>query len=303
MNRIDLRRVDLNLLPVFEVLMEECHVSRAAERLGKTQSAVSHALDRLREQLCDPLLVRVGGAMRPSPFALELVAELRPILQHVQRILSPKVSFEPAISERTFRIVLPDFWSDAVAQFLALAGRIAPAILLEWLAPRETGLIDLAAGQVDLVVAPSQLAHPEGVQSLPLGALLWKSFVRAGHPAIGHWSQRTWLAYPHIVVAVGDRLQSPVQSARGLPDTRRRIGARVPNFGAVAPLLAQTDMIATLPVMAIGQSAAHYGLVALQPPIDVPPIAHSLYWSSQQANEPAVKWLRETIRPFLAIRG
>jgi DNA-binding transcriptional LysR family regulator len=301
MNKIDLRHVDLNLLPVFTVLMEECHVSRAAERLGRTQSAVSHALERLREQLGDPLLVRVGGAMRPSPFALELIGELRPLLQHVQRILAPREAFEPATSERTFRVVLPDFWSDAVARFLALAGHIAPAISLEWLAPRETSLVDLAAGQVDLVVAPSQLAHPEGVHSEPLGALVWQSFVRSGHPAIGHWSRKAWLTYPHIVVAVGDRLQSPVQSAHGLPRAKRRVGARVPNFSAVAPLLARTDMIATLPTMAVGQSAVHHELVALQPPIEIPPIAHSLYWSSQQANEPSLRWLRETLLPLLAI--
>jgi DNA-binding transcriptional LysR family regulator len=301
MNRIDLRHIDLNLLPVFTVLMEECHVSRAAERLGRTQSAVSHALERLREQLGDPILVRIGGAMRPSPFARELIDELRPLLQHVQRILSPREAFEPATSERTFRVVLPDFWGDSVARFLALAGRIAPAISLEWLAPRETSLIDLAAGQVDLVVAPSQLAHPEGVQATPLGALVWQSFIRTDHPAIRHWSRTTWLAYPHIVVAVGDRMQSPVQTARGLPDTGRRIGARVPNFGAVAPLLAQTDMIATLPTMAMGQSAVHYGLIALAPPVDIAPIAHSLFWGSQQANEPALRWLRETLLPFLAI--
>jgi len=67
MNKIDLRRVDLNLLPVFEVLVEERHVSRAAERLGRTQSAVSHALERLRVQLGDPLLVRMGGVMVPTP--------------------------------------------------------------------------------------------------------------------------------------------------------------------------------------------------------------------------------------------
>jgi len=109
------------------------------------------------------------------------------------------------------------------------------------------------------------------------------------------------MAYPHIVVSVGDRLQSPVQSARGLGDTGRRIGARVPNFSAVAPLLARTDMIATLPTLAVGQSAVHYGLVALTPPIDIAPIAHSLYWGSQQANEPALRWLRETLLPFLAI--
>ena len=72
MNKIDLTRVDLNLLTIFEVLMEERQVSRAAERLGRTQPALSHALARLRQQLGDPLLIRVGGTMKPSPLALVL---------------------------------------------------------------------------------------------------------------------------------------------------------------------------------------------------------------------------------------
>ena len=78
MNKIDLRRIDLNLLLLFDVLMQVGSVSKAADQLGRTQSAVSHALGRLREQLGDPLLVKVGGRMQPSPYAMELVQEVRP---------------------------------------------------------------------------------------------------------------------------------------------------------------------------------------------------------------------------------
>lgn len=85
MNEIDLRRVDLNLLVVFDVLMEERSVTRAADRLGRTQSAISHALGRLREQLGDPLLVKSGMRMLPSPFAEHLVMEVRPILANMAR--------------------------------------------------------------------------------------------------------------------------------------------------------------------------------------------------------------------------
>jgi DNA-binding transcriptional LysR family regulator len=301
MHKIDLRRIDLNLLPVFDVLMEERHVSRAARRLGRTQSAVSHALDRLREQLGDPLLVRARGGMAPSPFALDLTAELKPILSNLERALAPPETFDPATSTRAFRIVLPDFWSGAVAGVLAQTARRAPGVSIEWLAPRDDSLIALAAGQVDLAVAPSRLAAVEGAHAAPLGALVWKSFVRRGHPALTRWGRRAWLAHPHIVVVGGDRLQWPVQAARPALSAERRIGARVPSFSAVAPLLAKTDMIATLPALAMGESIKHYGLVALRPPLEIEPIGHSLYWSAQRANEPALKWLRETMTPHLAI--
>lgn len=109
MNEIDLRRLDLNLLVVFEVLMAERSVTRAAARLGRTQSALSHALARLREQVGDPLLVKVGGRMSPSPFAEKLVEDVRPILRSIQRALVPPQAFDPATSTRTFRVAIPDF--------------------------------------------------------------------------------------------------------------------------------------------------------------------------------------------------
>src|SRR5437667_10994474 len=106
---IDLRRFDLNLLVVFEVLRRERSVPRAAERLGRTQSAVSHSLSRLRDQLGDPLLIKGGRRMEPTAFALEFVEQTRPILRSMQRVLSPRHAFEPATSRRVFRLAAPDF--------------------------------------------------------------------------------------------------------------------------------------------------------------------------------------------------
>src|SRR5512144_1109860 len=109
MHEIDLRSIDLNLLVVFEVLMSERSVTRAAERLGRTQSAVSHSLARLRRQLGDPLLLKGARRMEPTAFALELLEQARPILRSLQRVLSPRRTFQPRTSRRVFRLAAPDF--------------------------------------------------------------------------------------------------------------------------------------------------------------------------------------------------
>src|SRR5438046_10638230 len=109
MNEIDLRRFDLNLLVVLEILMAERSVTRAAERLGRTQSALSQSLSRLRDQLGDPLLIKGGKRMQPTVFAVEFMEQARPILRSIQRVLSPRHAFHPATSRRIFRFAAPDF--------------------------------------------------------------------------------------------------------------------------------------------------------------------------------------------------
>src|SRR5882724_11116515 len=126
MNEIDLRRFDLNLLVVFEVLMMERSVSRAAERLGRTQSAVSHALSRLRGQLGDPLLIKGGVRMQPTAVALELIEQTRPMLKGIQRVLSPRHVFDPASSRRVFRLAAPDFMLTVFANLLSGLRNDAP---------------------------------------------------------------------------------------------------------------------------------------------------------------------------------
>src|ERR1700736_1599469 len=126
MNEIDLRRVDLNLLVVFEVLMIERNVTRAAARLGRTQSAVSPSLSRLRRQLGDPLLIKAGARMQPTAFALDLIEQVRPMLRGIERVLSPRHVFDPATSRRVFRFAVPDFMLTLLANLLGRGGSDVP---------------------------------------------------------------------------------------------------------------------------------------------------------------------------------
>src|SRR5438128_10605513 len=118
MSEIDLRRFDLNLLVVFDVLTTERSVTRAAERLGRTQSAVSHSLSRLRDQFGDPLLIKGGVRMQPTAIALELIEQARPMLRGLQRVLSPRYVFDPKTSQRVFRVAAPDFMLTLFAELL-----------------------------------------------------------------------------------------------------------------------------------------------------------------------------------------
>src|SRR5262245_17897382 len=137
MSQIDLRRFDLNLLIVFEVLMQELSVTRAAERLGRTQSAVSHSLARLRAELGDPLLLKGARRMEPTAFALAFFEEARPILQGLQRMLSPRRRFDSASSTRVFRLAVPDFAHVLFTDLLAAVRAEAPGVSIEWTGPRE----------------------------------------------------------------------------------------------------------------------------------------------------------------------
>src|SRR3954454_23129373 len=198
MNEIDLRRFDLNLLIVFEVLMAERSVTRAAERLGRTQSAVSHSLSRLRGELGDPLLVKGGVRMQPTAFALDLIEQTRPMLKGIQRVLSPRYVFDPASSKRVFRLAAPDFMLTVFANLLSRLRAEAPGVSAEWTSPREPTLLDVAEGQIDVAIVPVGLRLPEGVASEAVGALGWRCFGRKDHPAFGQWGKRTWTQWPHL---------------------------------------------------------------------------------------------------------
>jgi DNA-binding transcriptional LysR family regulator len=292
MNDIDLRRLDLNLLVVFEVLMTEGSVTRAAARLSLTQSAVSHALARLRAQVGDPLLVKVGGRMRPSPFAEQLAEDVRPILRSIQRVLVPPQAFEPATSARTFRIAIPDFATSLFPLLAARVRRAAPSVALEWVVPGPEVLLAVADGQIDVALGPAAAASPEGLEREEVGTLKWATFARRGHPAIVEWGPKAWARWPHVAVRTGSRVPSPVAAAAGALAGERRVLVWVPNFAAVAPLLARTDLLATLPRVVMHESMNRFGLRALRPPVAVPPMPHQLVWSQRLAGDPAIRWIR-----------
>jgi DNA-binding transcriptional LysR family regulator len=302
MNEIDLRRFDLNLLVVLDVLMAERSVTRAAERLRRTQSAISHSLARLRDQLGDPLLVKGGRRMEPTTFALEFIEQARPILRSIRRVLSPRHAFDPATSRRVFRLAAPDFALGLFTDLLAALRGQAPGVSLEWTGPRETMLLELAEGHIDAAIAPAGLRLPAGVVGEDIGALQWRCFARRGHPALHKWNARAWARWPHVVVRVGDQLESPVDRAAAAAGLERRIAGWVPNFSVVAPALANTDLLATLPLLAMAGTLRPFGLESRRVPIAIEPLPHALLWSAGHSRDPEVFWLRSRLRPIVRRR-
>ena len=292
MNQIDLTRLDMNLLVTFEVLMTEGSVTRAAQRLGRTQSAVSHALARLRDQLGDPLLVKIGSGMAPSPFAQDLIEQVRPILRSIQRIIAPPQPFEPATSTRGFRLAIADFAPTLLPRVISEVQRLAPGVSVEWLAPTAQTMIAVADGQLDVALVTSSATVPEGVQRSDAGNLHSVTFARKDHPAIASWGAEAWSRWPHIQVQLGERGKSDVQRAVDEQGLKRMIGASVPNFSQVPALLAQTNLLATMTPLVMDGAMERFGLRAMEPPLPITPTSFSFVWSFRLASDPGSRWFR-----------
>ena len=302
MNNIDLRKFDLNLLIVFEVLLVERSVTRAAGRLARPQSAISHALSRLRVQLGDPVLVKGGKFMQPTPFALDFLEEVRPILARIQRALSPRHSFDPASSRRIFRLCAPDF---ALTLFTRLHAHLrveAPSVAIEWSSLRNSMLLDLVEGQIDVAIAPTPPRLTQDVFADGIGALQWRCFARKGHPAFVKWGPKAWSRWPHLVVRVGAQIENPVDVAIATPGLERTIAGWVPHFSAIAPVLAASDLLTTVPSLCMADSLRAYGLESRHVPFSIAPMPHALLWSASRRNDPEIKWLRDRLRPLVARR-
>ena len=300
MNEINLAHLDLNLLVTFEVLMTEGSVTRAAERLSRTQSAISHSLARLREQLGDPLLIKVGGAMVPSPFALQLVEDIRPILRSIQRIAALPQHFEPATSARTFRVAVSDFTPSVLPEVMARVHKEAPRVAVEWLRPDSATPIAIADGQVDVALLSSATTMPNGIERHDAGALKVRTYMRKDHPALAAWGLEEWCRWPHVQVMLGARQPTTLGTAIAEGNVERLIGARVPDFSCVPELLARTDMLATLPLLIPDELLGRSNLSAVEPPLPIAPVALSYFWSFRLTNDPGARWIRSIVMATFA---
>jgi len=291
MNEIQLHRIDLNLLVTFEALMEESTLTAAAERLAVTPSAVSHALGRLRTQLNDPLLVRVGGRMQPSPYALELIEDVRPMLRRLRRMLAPRQPFDPATSDRVFRIMMPSTPA-LVAAILARAWTEAPGVTLEWVNVSAQIYDAVADGLIDVAHVGGDLSLPEGLDEQEMEPFTWYSFARAGHPALQDWGAEAWARWPHLQVRIATNTLSPVDTRKNDPATARRIGAKIGEFSAVGAVLSETDLLTTLPAVLMASQMKVHDLRAARPAVTPERFAVRFVWPSRLRRDPGNLWLR-----------
>jgi DNA-binding transcriptional LysR family regulator len=302
-----LARVDLNLLVAFDALVRERSVTRAAERVGITQSAMSHALRRLRELVGDPLLVRGQSGMVLTPRALVLVVPLQSALRTVGLALREPEPFDARRATRTFRIASPDLF-DVVAVPLLLA-RIrehAPGVALNITSVADPQLAArLETGEVDVAVVPHVEQTRNAPPALPAQGLVrtrlfrdgFVCWLRAKHPALRGRNRLTLEAYaelPHALVAPrGDGLGQVDEAlaARGLS---RRVVLRAPHFYAALAIVARSDLVLTAPT-ALAVAEPRSRVVAVLPPIPLPRHDVNLLWHERFSSDPAHLFLREQI--------
>ncbi|ELS25182.1 LysR family transcriptional regulator [Metapseudomonas furukawaii] len=297
MNRNDLRRVDLNLLIVFETLMHDRSVTRAAEKLFLGQPAISAALARLRNLFDDPLFVRTGRSMEPTARAVEIFALLSPALDSISTAVSRAADFDPATSTAVFRIGLSDD-----VEFALL-----PA-LLRRLRAEAPGVV-LVVRRTNYLLMPNLLASGEisvGVSytdELPANAK--RKTLRRSKPRLlradaipGALSLDDYCARPHALVSFAGDLQGFVDEELAKQGRQRRVVLAVPQFNGLGTLLAGTDLVAMVPDYTAAALTAAGGLRAEDPPLPTQSFELSMAWRGAQDNDPAERWLRSRIQMY-----
>ncbi|MFV3290051.1 LysR family transcriptional regulator [Pseudomonas sp. NY11955] len=299
MNRNELRKADINLMVVFEALMQERNLTRAAEKLFVAQPTVSAALARLRAMFNDPLLVRVGNRMEPSARAQEVIKYLTPALDAMSVALSLTHDFDPLTSTMTFRIGLSDDVESGLLPPLLRALRVeAPNVVVVvqhvdyWRIPDL-----LAAGDVTVGISQTK-GLPANAKRKVLRTMQGR-VVRADKSATP-LTLDEFCARPHVQV-------SPTANTQGVVDDwlkeigrERKVVLSVPQFSSLPAILAGTDLLACCPDYA-AQGMERWGNLQAEPlPFETTALELAMVWLSTTDSDPAERWLRSRLEHYMS---
>lgn len=285
--------IDLNLLVILDVLLKEQSVTRSAEQLHLTPSAVSHALKRLRDLFQDELLIRDGRRMLLTVRAQQLVEILPRALGQLANTLVAPEAFIAASSTRTFRLAAPDFIAPYV---LGKIGKSAPQVSVEFLPTSPNAVRDLTQDHYDALIAPRSFKN-EGLRSEPLGEWQWMVYGRRGHPVFKDWSLESWCSFPHLQIRTsGARGKGPIDQHLAQIGIQRHIGGIIPFFSMTAAIISQTDLLVTLPSIIMHRDVEVYDFGSKEAPFDIPPMGLSLFRSATRGDEEGVKWFLSQIK-------
>ena len=291
-----LDRLSLQHLLALDALLAERHVTRAASRLGRTPSAVSHALSDLRDVLGDPLFVRAGGAMVPTPRALLLVGPLRRALADLDRALTGPAGFDPATAERTFTLRLPDsFTLSLLPPLLDRVRREAPGVGFDILPPAGPAGLDDA----DLAVLVGQAEAP-WLRTRFVRTGRFACCVRADHPDVGDaLDLDTYCRLPHALMSPLGHGPGTVDTALAALGRSRRVQLRIRYVLAAPLVVAQSDLVLTGPDDLLHAFAALAPLRVLAPPLAIDAFPVRLAWHERLHGDPGHRWLREQVAALL----
>jgi DNA-binding transcriptional LysR family regulator len=298
-------QLDLNLLRVFDALLQEGSVTSASERLHLSIPATSRALGRLRRAMGDPILVRAGRGMAPTPFALRTAPRVRSLLDEASALISADRELRVAELERTFTIRI----NDGVAATLATAAveataAAAPGVTLRFVAEGSESTEPLRDGSVDLDIGAGDVTAPD-IRTAVLYRERMAGIVRADHPLGRHRcpTLAQLCHHPHISASRRGRARGPLDDALDAAGLKRHVAAVVPTFAVAALLVASSHYVGLVPQRLAEQQGRTLGIRWFPIPAALPEVHVRMLWHARLDADPAQRWLRDTIRNALDQHG
>ncbi|MGW4687265.1 LysR family transcriptional regulator [Streptomyces sp. NPDC004244] len=294
--------MDLNLLRVLDALLQENSVTRAAERLGTSPAAVSRTLARLRRTVGDPLLVRAGQGLVPTPRAVELRGEVGALLRSCDNVLRPGAGFDAAHLQRTFTV------QAAELLLVGLAGTLierihaeAPQVDVVFLPEAVEGGPGLRQGSVDVELGVLGHLDPE-IRTRRLTRMPLVGIARSGHPLFdGPIGAERFAAVDHIGISrLGKRL-GPIDSALAELGLRRRTAVVVPSHTSAMMLARDTDLVALSLAGWLPDTVAAMGLRTFPVPLDLEPLDLGMAWHPRNSADPGHRWFRDHLASAAAL--
>ncbi|MEO7400343.1 MAG: LysR family transcriptional regulator [Polaromonas sp.] len=294
---MDILHLDLKLLVAFEAMLATRNVTSAAHAIGLTQPAMSTCLGKLRKVLGDPLFVRTSRGMEPTPFALELSEPIRNALHLIRQTLNRDKHFDAATSTRTFKLIMTDIGERVfLPDLLRRLSTVAPGLNIRTVQiPGKEMREALESGEMDLAVG----FIPDLNAGYYQQRLFNRSYVcvtRSDHPVIKDTlSLKQYLAASHAIVSApgtGHDVVERVLTEKGL---KRRIALHVRHFLAIPLIVANTDLIVTIPAMLAESYLPAGNIKLLTPPVKLPVYSIKQYWHERFHEDAANRWLRGLI--------
>jgi DNA-binding transcriptional LysR family regulator len=299
MSRFSIQSLDLNLLSVFVVVWETRSVSRAAERLSLTQSAVSHALKRLRMRIGDPLFVPGRDGFVPTPRAAEIIGPVQAALIQITNALRVRSTFEPATAEMELRLGSNDHVESwLVSKILGRACAEAPGVVIRSVPMPDLESTEalLESGELDLAIT-RQPFHAPGVRCEHLLDFGFVTMIRrAEAPASREMPLELYLERPHVVLHRQNTRANRIEAALSELGLRRHIGASVQTFYAMLATAAQTGYLCTVPDPMRHSFAQSFDLNVHELPFETQPVSMYIVWHVRYAADPALLWLIRCVK-------
>ena len=290
--------VDLNHLVAFLALYEARSVTRAGHRLGLSQSAMSHILRHLRARFDDPLFVRIGREMVPTPRADALAMQVRRGLGTLGQALEEPDGFDPGTSTRTFRLASLDLFDCLVLPGLVgLLAERAPGCRLAVRGPVAQAALE--AGEVDAQVLPVVPGVSEAPAAGPLrrASLLrdgWRTYLRSGHPLADALDLDAWCSARHLLVSPGGEGPGLVDGVLADAGLERDVAVRIPAFASALGIVARSDLVLTAPASLATLAGTDVRVVPV--PLALPVHTVTLVWSERIDADPGGRWFRALVR-------